>query len=385
MGLGLRTGVVSLSTSSRCSVLTIFLRCRHAVEDSNVCSHTGNAYHEVMDLVNACRTFTAVSELGSMTLGAAATGIPQPVASRRIAGLEKELGARLLERTGRGVSLTPFGRDMLASATRLVDLADEMMFDADRAKLRPISLAVPTACSTRNLAVLAASVKDEGLRIDFHSAPPGRRADDLAARRTRASLQAVPADEATWTVALGCAHRSSIKTPVRIADLRRSRTQVPGDELGLAGRRLRLTSEDNVPHIRERVRRSAETTGLLPFQVVVDSSDADAVAAVLSEGDLLLSSEAEAAELELPWVPLLDPTLARGYTFAANSDDDSALFADFAEEIADCLGGVVVPGSSRRTSALGSRTSASGKRQAPTGRPASAKEPRTGTSTRDTP
>src|SRR5699024_11762929 len=76
--------------------------------------------------------FTAVSELGSMTLGAAATGIPQPVASRRIAGLEEQFGARLLERTGRGVSLTPFGRDMLASATRLVELADEMMLDADK-------------------------------------------------------------------------------------------------------------------------------------------------------------------------------------------------------------------------------------------------------------
>ena len=150
-----------------------------------------------MDLVDACRTFTAVSELGSMTLGAAAAGIPQPVASRRIAGLEKQLGARLLERTGRGVSLTPFGRDMLVPASRLVELADEMLLGADRAKLRPVSLAVPMNCSTRNLAVLAASMKDRGLRVDFHPGAPGRRVDELAGRRVRASLQTVPVDEAT--------------------------------------------------------------------------------------------------------------------------------------------------------------------------------------------
>ena len=301
-----------------------------------------------MDLIDACRTFTAVSELGSMTLGAAADGIPQPVASRRIAGLEKQLGARLLERTGRGVSLTPFGRDMLASATRLVELADEMMLDADRAKLRPISLTVPTACSTRNLAVLAASVKDRGLRIDFHCAPPGRRADDLAGRRVRASLQAVPADEGTWAVALGCAHRSPLTAPVRIADLRRSRVRVPGDVLELAGRRLRLTSEDNVPHIRDRIRRSAETAGLLPYQVVVDTSEPDAVAAVLSDGDLMLCSEAEAAELNLDWAPLIDPVISRGYTLTAGSDEDIALLADFAEEFADCLGGSILAGTGRQ-------------------------------------
>ncbi|HLS32860.1 MAG TPA: LysR family transcriptional regulator, partial [Brevibacterium sp.] len=281
----------------------------------------------------------AVSELGSMTLGAAATGIPQPVASRRIAGLEGQFGARLLERTGRGVSLTPFGRDMLASATRLVELADEMMLDANRAKLRAISVAVPASCSTRNLAVLAASAQTEGLRIDFQSGSPGRRADDLAARKVRAALRAVPAAEATWTVPLGCAHRAGLADPVRIAALRRSRARIPGEAGQLMGKRLRLLGEDNVPHIRDRIRRTAETAGLLPFQVVVDHSDAAAVAAVLTDGDLLLSTEDEAADLRLPWTPLIDPQVARGYVLDAVSADDATVLGAFDAEIADCLGG----------------------------------------------
>lgn len=301
--------------------------------------HSENAYHVVMDLVDACRTFTAVSELGSMTLGAAATGIPQPVASRRIAGLEKQFGTRLFERSGRGVSLTPFGRDMLASATRLVELADEMMLDADRAKLRPISLSVPTSCSTRNLAVLAASAKEKGLRIDFHSGSPGRRADELAARKVRAALRAVPAAEATWAVSLGCAHRAGLSSAVRIADLRRSRARLPGEAGQLMGKRLRLLGEDNVPHIRDRIRRAAEAAGLLPYQVVVDHSDSAAVAAVLSDGDLLLSTADEAADLRLPWTPLIDPDISRGFVLHAGSTDDAAVLASFDAEIADCLGG----------------------------------------------
>ncbi len=331
-----------------------------------------------MDLVEACRTFTAVSELGSMTLGAAATGIPQPVASRRIAGLEEQFGARLLERTGRGVSLTPFGRDMLASATRLVELADEMMLDADKAKLQPISVAVPVSCSTRNLAVLAASAQEEGLRIDFQSGSPGRRADDLAARKVRAALRAVPAAEATWTVPLGCAHRTGLADPVRIAALRRSRARVPGEVGQLMGQRLRVLGEDNVPHIRDRIRRAAETAGLLPFQVVVDHSDSAAVAAVLSDGDLLLCTEDEAADLRLPWAPLIDPQVARGYVLDAVSADDATVLGAFDAEIADCLGSTGADGAGTAVSAgdESGRDESGGGDRAVSGGDESASEPR---------
>ncbi|SDS80173.1 DNA-binding transcriptional regulator, LysR family [Brevibacterium sandarakinum] len=293
-----------------------------------------------MDLIEACRTFTAVSELGSMTLGAAATGAPQPVASRRIAGLEKQLGARLFDRSGRGVSLTPFGQDMLASARRLVDLADTMMLDADRAKLRPVSLSVPPSCTTRNLAVLTASANSAGLSIDIRSAPPARRIDDLSGRRVRAVLKAVPEAEGAWYVPLGCAHRGPLTGPVRLAELRKARSQVTGHGPRLSGKRLRLLIEDDVPHVRDRIRRAAESMGLLPYQVVADSSDPAAVAAVLGDGDLLLCSDAEAEDLGLNWQPLLEPAVSRGYTLAATSGDDAEALGAFSEEIADCLGGV---------------------------------------------
>ena len=57
--------------------------------------------------------FVQVAETGSISLAAAALSLAQPAASRRIQALESELGVRLLQRTGRGVTLTEAGAALL--------------------------------------------------------------------------------------------------------------------------------------------------------------------------------------------------------------------------------------------------------------------------------
>src|SRR3954469_15689454 len=109
-----------------------------------------------VDLVGACRVFVHVGERGSFTLGAAAAQVPQSVASRRIAALEKHFGERLFDRSTHRAALTVFGRDMLPSAKRLVQLAEAMEHNAEQAKLRPLTLAVPDTCSVRQRAMLDA-------------------------------------------------------------------------------------------------------------------------------------------------------------------------------------------------------------------------------------
>ncbi|MQS10540.1 helix-turn-helix domain-containing protein, partial [Streptomyces alkaliphilus] len=60
-----------------------------------------------MDLVEACRAFVYVSERNSFTVGAAAAGVSQSVASRRVAALERHLGRSLFERGSRRTTPTP--------------------------------------------------------------------------------------------------------------------------------------------------------------------------------------------------------------------------------------------------------------------------------------
>src|ERR1700759_4399406 len=156
-----------------------------------------------MDLLAACRVFVSVGERGGFTLGAAAARVPQPVASRRIAALEAHLGERLFDRSTRRAALTPFGGDMLPPARRLIQLAEALEYQAEQARLRPLSLAVPETCPVRALAELNAAAQEQGIMLEFRAAGPADRAELLATAQVRAALIAVPAADAAWTVPLG--------------------------------------------------------------------------------------------------------------------------------------------------------------------------------------
>src|SRR5947207_1105925 len=60
--------------------------------------------------------FVAVVETGSFTRGARSLGITQPSLSQHIRSLEQELDGAVLERSPRGVGLTPAGRTLLPEA-----------------------------------------------------------------------------------------------------------------------------------------------------------------------------------------------------------------------------------------------------------------------------
>lgn len=62
-----------------------------------------------MDRFQAVRLFVRVVDLGSFSKAAAELGIGQPAATKQVARLEAQLGARLLNRTTRGVAPTEIG------------------------------------------------------------------------------------------------------------------------------------------------------------------------------------------------------------------------------------------------------------------------------------
>ncbi|MCO5973320.1 LysR family transcriptional regulator [Actinoallomurus soli] len=288
-----------------------------------------------MDLLGAWRAFVSVSEHGSFTEGAAAARIPQPVASRRIAALEKHLGERLLDRSSRRVTLTRFGRDMLPSAKRLVRLAEAMEDEAERAKLSPLRLAVPDVCSVRDLALLTAEARRKGVYLDFQPAPPAERAELVRSREVRAALTAVPPDEGTWSVALGLAGTAApAARTIYLETLRPGRAA-----LAARPRRIWIQPEDDVPHVRDRLFRVRDAVGLLPAQVAVAGTLVAAAAEAVASGDLLLCSPRQAGELGLHWRPIGEVGVGRGFEVAAGIGDDAErVRVRLRAEIARCLG-----------------------------------------------
>ncbi|NMM45487.1 pca operon transcription factor PcaQ [Rhodospirillaceae bacterium KN72] len=61
-------------------------------------------------------TFSRVSRIGSILRAAEDLGVTQPAVSKTLRELEEELGASLLQRSRRGVSLTPYGEIFLGYA-----------------------------------------------------------------------------------------------------------------------------------------------------------------------------------------------------------------------------------------------------------------------------
>ncbi|MEQ0564026.1 LysR family transcriptional regulator [Amycolatopsis sp. NEAU-NG30] len=286
-----------------------------------------------MDLVGGCRAFVCVSETGSFTAGAALARIPQPVASRRIAALERHFGETLFDRSTRRARLTAFGRDLLPSAKRLVQLAEALEHDAHRARLRPMRVAVPDTCGVRELAELAAEARASEVHLEFRTAPPGERAALVRTSEVRAALTAVPPEDGVWAVPLGVA--GVVSPPGRVVHLETLRAgRAPGPR-----RRVWIQPEDDVPHVRDRVLRVRDTVGLQPAQVAVAESLTSAAAEVFGSADLLLCSVAQAEELGLHWRPVGEVHLARGYGVAAALGEDAErLRTVLRDAVGRCLG-----------------------------------------------
>jgi DNA-binding transcriptional LysR family regulator len=77
-----------------------------------------------MDMDAAFRVFVRVAETESFSLAAKQMGMGQPAVSKHVSTLEDHLGARLLHRTTRSITLTDEGREFLGHARRAVAATD---------------------------------------------------------------------------------------------------------------------------------------------------------------------------------------------------------------------------------------------------------------------
>ncbi len=114
----------------------------------------------MLDRLTGLTVFVKVASLGSLSAAARALDMSQTMATKHMASLEARLGAKLLHRTTRRVTLTEVGRNYLEAATRiLADVEDaDAAASAETLEVRgTIRLNAPVAFGVREVAPLIAA------------------------------------------------------------------------------------------------------------------------------------------------------------------------------------------------------------------------------------
>lgn len=131
-----------------------------------------------MDRLTAMQVFVCVVDSGSLSAAAQQLDLSRPVVSRYVAELEEWVGARLLHRTTRRLSLTPAGNEILPRCRQLLDMSDDMRHAVDAPDETPRGLLRITSSTSFTQSQLVQAVVDYGRRY------PGVAVDLVALDRT---------------------------------------------------------------------------------------------------------------------------------------------------------------------------------------------------------
>ncbi|WP_019448933.1 LysR family transcriptional regulator [Cupriavidus sp. BIS7] len=86
------------------------------------------------------KTFLIAAETGSFSAAGARLGLTQSAVSTQIRRLEDDLGCTLFDRSGKSVTLSEEGRQMLADASRLVSIYESMKGTRSQRDIAPLDL-----------------------------------------------------------------------------------------------------------------------------------------------------------------------------------------------------------------------------------------------------
>ncbi|QFZ85051.1 LysR family transcriptional regulator [Variovorax paradoxus] len=108
-----------------------------------------------MDQLTSLRVFREVVESGSFTAAAERLGMSAPMASKRLAQLERTVNARLLHRTSRNLSLTEAGSayyDQCLRALDILDAAEAAIGQGAQDVRGQLKMSAPVWCATPRFA-----------------------------------------------------------------------------------------------------------------------------------------------------------------------------------------------------------------------------------------
>lgn len=192
-----------------------------------------------MDRLTSLRVFREVVEAGSFSRAATRMALSAPMASKHVAQLERDLGARLLHRTSRKLSLTEAGEVYYAQCREALDTlqaAEATLRQSAQAPRGPLKISAPVWCATRRFADALVAYRRTYPDVLVDMRLENRQIDlvadgyDLALRATREpspALIARPICPVRFHLVASPAYLALEGAPRRPADLARCGAVVP--------------------------------------------------------------------------------------------------------------------------------------------------------------
>ena len=224
-----------------------------------------------MDRLTSLRVFREVVESGSFVAAAERLAISAPMASKHVAQLEKSLGARLLHRSSRHLSLTEAGQAWYEQSRRALDLldaAEDAIGQKDDTPRGQLKVSAPVWCANARFAEVLAGYRERcpEVLVDLHL--ENRKVDlaadgyDLALRATQEPSPALIArplcrQQFHLVAAPACIARGGL--PAVPADLARLDAIVPS-YVSIEGLALKGPDGRQAPLRLAPVLRSDDTT-----------------------------------------------------------------------------------------------------------------------------
>lgn len=132
------------------------------------------------------RYLEAVAKCGSIMAAAASCHVSQPALSVQLKKLEEELGAELLVRSARGVSLTPAGERALVTARRILREASSLRSDAKHQSFAApsvVRISIQPYLATEILPKVLTNMEEDAMkggRLEFRERPPSQLVEAVA-------------------------------------------------------------------------------------------------------------------------------------------------------------------------------------------------------------
>jgi LysR family transcriptional regulator for bpeEF and oprC len=292
-----------------------------------------------MDQLVAMRVFTRVAERGSFAQAADELDISRAAASAHVAALEKHLGARLLNRTTRRVSLTAEGSEFLRRSRRILDEVHDAEESLRSTRSKPqgrLRVDVPVAFGRYLLlpALPEFTRRYPLIELDLRM---NDRIVDIVADRVDVALRVGPIKQTALVARrISQIHVVTCASPTYLADHGEPRTP---DELH-QHRLLGLTTAAGAnpewnfppPYTARRLK--------LHFAMLFNSAEAPVIAAtaglgIAHTGDLLIAEYVARGELKLVLEDYImpGPPISLVYPSAGHQAAKVRVFSDFAADL----------------------------------------------------